>query len=92
MTVYAIEAPDAEGSAHIARSLYRELREAHDWGKRFPEAPSGGVVEKLATLRPREMRRAVQAAFGNAKVAGRDEVQPEDIELQRGGRKARIGF
>jgi ATP-dependent Lon protease len=92
MTVYAIEAPDAEGSAHIARSLYRELREAHDWGKRFPEAPSGGVVEKLATLRPREMRRAVQAAFGNAKVAGRDEVRPEDIELQRGGRKARIGF
>ncbi len=92
MHVYEIEAPDAEGSARIARALYREIRDAHDWGKRFPESPSGSVVEKLALLTPREMRRAVQAAFGNAKVAGRDELGPEDIELPRGGRKSRIGF
>ena len=92
MHVYEIEAPDAEGSARIALSLYREIRESHDWGKRFPEAPSGSVIEKLALLTPREMRRAVQAAFGNAKVSGRDELRPEDIDLQRGGRKSRIGF
>jgi ATP-dependent Lon protease len=92
MNVYEIEAPDAEGSARIARSLYREIRESHDWGRRFPELPSGSVVEKLALLTPREMRRAVQAAFGNAKVSGRDELQPEDVDLQRGGRKSRIGF
>ncbi|HUN68569.1 MAG TPA: AAA family ATPase [Burkholderiales bacterium] len=92
MNVYEIEPPDAEGSARIARSLYREIRESHDWGKRFPDAPSGSVVEKLALLTPREMRRAVQAAFGNAKVAGRDELRPEDVEVPRGGRKSRIGF
>jgi ATP-dependent Lon protease len=92
MHVYEIEAPDAEGSARIALSLYREIRESHDWGKRFPEQPSGSVIEKLALLTPREMRRAVQAAFGNAKVSGRDELRPEDIDLQRGNRKARIGF
>jgi len=92
MNVYEIEAPDADGSARIARSLYREIREAHDWGRRFPEAPADSVVEKLALLTPREMRRAVQAAFGNAKVSGRDELRPEDIDLQRGSRKARIGF
>jgi len=92
MNVYEIAAPDAEGSARIARSLYREIRESHDWGKRFPEAASGGVVEKLALLTPREMRRAVQAAFGNAKVAGRDELKPEDVDIQRGSRKSRIGF
>ena len=92
MHVYEIEAPDAEGSAHIARSLYREIRESHDWGKRFPEAPSGSVVEKLSQLTPREMRRAVQTAFGNAKVAGRDELRDEDVDLPRGGRKSRIGF
>jgi ATP-dependent Lon protease len=50
------------------------------------------VVEKLALLTPREMRRAVQAAFGNAKVAGRDELQPEDIDALRGSKKTRIGF
>lgn len=92
MNVYEIEPPDAAGSARIARSLYREIRESHDWGRCFPEAPAGSVVEKLALLTPREMRRAVQAAFGNAKIAGRDQLQPEDVDVQRGGRKSRIGF
>jgi ATP-dependent Lon protease len=92
MHVYEIDPPDAEGSARIARSLYREIRESHDWGRHFPETPSGSVVEKLALLTPREMRRAVQAAFGNAKISGRDELQPEDVDIQRGGRKSRIGF
>ena len=91
MNVYEIGPPDAAGSARIARSLYREIREAHDWGRRFPEAPADGVVEKLAALTPREMRRAVQAAFGSATVAGRNELRPED--LQDGpSRKQRIGF
>jgi len=92
MHVYEIAAPDMEGSARIALSLYREIRESHDWGKRFPEQPSGSVIEKLALLTPREMRRTVQSAFGNAKVSGRHELQPEDIDLQRGNRKSRIGF
>jgi ATP-dependent Lon protease len=92
MHVYEIDPPDAAGSARIARSLYREIRESHDWGRHFPETPSGSVVEKLALLTPREMRRAVQTAFGNAKVSGRDELRPEDVDIQRGGRKSRIGF
>jgi ATP-dependent Lon protease len=92
MSVYEIEPPDAQGSARIARSLYREIRESHDWGRRFPESPPADVVEKLAVLTPREMRRAVQAAFGNAKVAGRCELRPEDIDTGRGARRARIGF
>src|SRR5262245_56412546 len=92
MEVYEIEPPDAEGAARIARALYREIRESHDWGRRFPESPSGSVLEKLALLTPREMRRAVQAAFGKAKVAGRDELTPGDIDSLRATRKARIGF
>lgn len=92
MHVYPIEAPDAEGSRRIARSIYREIRDAHDWGRRFPEAPSEAVVEKLAAVSPREMRRAVQAGFGNAKIAGREEMNPDDVSVQRGARRQRIGF
>jgi ATP-dependent Lon protease len=92
MHVYEIAPPDAAGAARIACSLYREIRESHDWGRRFPELPSASVIEKLALLTPREMRRAVQAAFGNAKISGRDELQPGDIDLQRGARRQRIGF
>ena len=91
MHVYEIEAPDAEGAARIALAIYREIRSAHDWGKRFPEAPAAAVVEKLAALSPREMRRAVLAAFGNAKIAGRAELSPEDVQDAR-GQKRRIGF
>jgi hypothetical protein len=37
------------------------------------------------------MRRSIQTAFGNAKVAGRSEVGPDDVRESR-GRKSRIGF
>ncbi len=92
MNVYRIDPPDAEGARRIARAIYREIRDAHDWGKRFPEAPSEAVLERLAALSPREMRRAVKSAFGNAKVAGRCELETEDIDPQRGARRSRIGF
>jgi len=92
MNVYEIDPPDAEGSARIARSIYREIRGAHDWGRQFPEEPAEALLEKLAVLTPREMRRAVQSGFGNAKIAGRLEVRPDDVQDGRGARRQRIGF
>jgi ATP-dependent Lon protease len=91
LAVYEIEAPDAEGSARIAATIYREVRESHDWGKRFPESLRPAALEKLASLPPREMRRVVLGAFGNAKLAGRDEITPEDLQDGR-GRRQRMGF
>src|SRR5919108_2299028 len=79
LTVYEIDPPDAEGAARIATTIYREVRNAHDWGRQFPETPGVDTLEKLASLAPREMRRAVQSAFGTAKLAGRTEVQPDDV-------------
>jgi ATP-dependent Lon protease len=92
LSVYEIEAPDAEGSARIAATIYTEIRNAHDWGRQFPESPSPQALEKLSSLAPREMRRALQSAFGNAKIAGRSELSPDDIQDSRGSRKQRIGF
>jgi ATP-dependent Lon protease len=40
---------------------------------------------------PREMRRSIQVAFGNAKIDGRSEVRADDVRESR-GRKSRIGF
>src|SRR5258705_1278445 len=91
LAVYEIDAPDAEGAARIARTIYGEIRSSHDWGRQFPEALSPSVLEKLGALPPREMRRAIHAAFGTAKVAGRNEVGPDDIQDPR-ARKQRIGF
>jgi ATP-dependent Lon protease len=91
LSVYEIDAPDAEGAARIAGSIYREIRGSHDWGRPFPEALSAAALDKLAALPPREMRRAIQGAFGAAKLAGRSEVGPDDI-LDPRARKQRIGF
>jgi ATP-dependent Lon protease len=91
LSVYEIEAPDAEGATRIAGIIYREIRASHDWGKPFPEQLAGAALDKLASLPPREMRRAIHAAFGTAKLAGREEVRPDDIQDPR-ARKQRIGF
>jgi ATP-dependent Lon protease len=40
LTVYEIEAPDETGSVRIARTIYGDVRNAHDWGRQFPEMPS----------------------------------------------------
>ncbi|HEX9432526.1 MAG TPA: AAA family ATPase [Burkholderiales bacterium] len=92
LTVYEIEPPDEAGSMRIADSIYSEVRNAHDWGRQFPEAPSPATLEKLAGLAPREMRRTIQSAFGNAKLAGRSEVGPDDVQPGHGKRRTKIGF
>src|SRR5688572_194318 len=91
LTVYEIEAPDAAGAARIAANIYQEIRNGHDWGRQFPELPGESALARLASLPPREMRRALHAAFGNAKLEGRSELRPDDIQDGRAKRQ-RIGF
>jgi len=92
MNVYEIDPPDHEGALHIAQCLYAEIRGSHDWGRAFPDTPSDAVLEQIAELSPREMRRAILNAFGNAKLAGRDEIRESDFAELRTARKQRIGF
>jgi ATP-dependent Lon protease len=92
MNVYSIEPPDADGSRRIAACIYRELREEHSWGKLFPDELDADALDRVAKLKPREMRRVMLAAFGNAKLAGRHEVLADDVSDERIARKTRIGF
>ena len=92
MTVYEIEAPDQEGARRIALTIYEEIRGSHDWGRVFPEEPSPNVLDLLGGFAPREMRRTILNAFGNAKLAGRDEIEERDISGDRTPRRQRIGF
>ena len=91
MNVYEIDPPDTDGARRIARALYREIRDAHAWGRHFPEEPATSVLDRLAALAPREMRRALVGAFGNAKLQGRGELIDEDLP-ERATRRQRIGF
>ncbi|WP_295646638.1 AAA family ATPase [uncultured Methylibium sp.] len=91
MNVFEVQMPDRDAARRIAGKLYAGIRASHDWGKRFaPEAPSD-VLDAMADLAPREMRRAWMTAFGNAKLAARDEVQVRDLPEQH-ARRSPIGF
>ncbi|MFN9744200.1 MAG: AAA family ATPase [Betaproteobacteria bacterium] len=91
MNVFEIEAPDAEAARASALRLYGQIRGAHDWGRRFGEQPADAVLEQLAAMAPREMRRAWMTGFGNARLAGRDHIDPADLP-GGGPRRAPIGF
>lgn len=90
MNVYEVPRPDEAESMRIACRLYREIVSAHDWG--FPEEPSADVMESLAEVPPRDMRKRLMAAFGTAKLDGRSELKARDLDLPRGKARRRIGF
>ena len=91
MNVFQIDAPSPEAARQIARQIYQGLREEHDWGRLFAEEPADDVLDQLATLAPREMRRALMTGFGNARLARREAIEVEDLPRQ-GANKTRIGF
>ena len=91
MNVFEIDAPSPAAARQIARQLYASIRRDHDWGRRLAEEPSDDVLDQLATLAPREMRRALPKPVISARLAGRDEVHVEDLPRAGPGR-SRIGF
>jgi ATP-dependent Lon protease len=92
MNVHEVAAPDRDAARRIAARLYRAIRAAHDWGSRFEPEPAGDVLDAMAELAPRDMRRAWMTAFGNAKLAGRARVEPADLPDGGNGKRAPIGF
>ncbi|ARN19420.1 AAA family ATPase [Piscinibacter gummiphilus] len=91
MNVYDVLPPDREQARHIATKLYRSIRADHGWGSRFDPEPAADVLDRLSEMAPRDMRRAWMTAFGNAKLAKRDQVQPHDLP-DMGSRRSPIGF
>jgi ATP-dependent Lon protease len=91
MNVYEIERPDDEGSRRIALAVYREILDQHRWP--FPPEPDASVVDKLASIAPRDMRKLLLDAFGTARLAGRDHLVADDIDARKlAARRGRVGF
>lgn len=93
VNVYQVQMPDRDAARAIARRLYQSIRGQHDWGRRFDEAPADAVLERMAELAPREMRRAWMTAFGNARLDGRDQIAVADLpQPGHGGKRGPLGF
>jgi ATP-dependent Lon protease len=91
VNVFEVQAPDRDAALLIAKRLYASIRAAHDWGQRFEPEPGDAVLERMAALAPREMRRAWMTAFGNARLADRCRLELADLP-DAGARRAPIGF
>jgi ATP-dependent Lon protease len=91
VNVFEIDMPDEAAARKIAAKLYRSIRADHAWGQRFDEELSEPVLGALSHLAPREMRRALMTAFGNAKLDGRGELAERDLP-QPGHKRQPIGF
>ncbi|APW43883.1 AAA family ATPase [Rhodoferax saidenbachensis] len=91
MNVFEINPPTPEQARAIARNLYQGIRREHDWGRHFGAEPHSDVLDMLAELAPREMRRALMTGFGNARLAGRGEISNDDVPKSALG-KSKIGF
>lgn len=91
MNVYEVQAPDFEAARRIACKLYAGIRAEHDWGSRFEPEPRAEVLDQMAGMAPREMRRAWMNGFGNAKLDRRDHILPRDLP-EAGHKRGAIGF
>jgi ATP-dependent Lon protease len=91
MNVFEIETPDFEAARSIARNLYVSIRADHGWGARFDPEPADELLDTLAELAPREMRRALMTGFGNARLDNRGTISLDDLP-KAGSGKGRIGF
>lgn len=93
VNVYQVQMPDRDAARTIARRLYQGIRDQHDWGRRFGPEPADDVLDRMAELAPREMRRAWMTAFGNARLDGRDEIEPADLPAPgSAGKRGPMGF
>lgn len=91
MNVYTVSNPDREGARRIAANLYRDIVAAHTWG--FDDEAPEDVLDLLSEAAPRDMRKLLMDAFGNARLDGRDHLCARDIDTRRMARRAeRIGF
>lgn len=92
MDVFVVDRPDQASSIKIAISIYRDILEQHKWN--FESEPGDDVVECLAEESPRDMRKVLINAFGNAKLDKRDYLLTKDFDNRKSssGKKAKIGF
>jgi ATP-dependent Lon protease len=91
MAVYEVPAPTPEQAAGIVRRILAGLLQALNLAD-FDAVPGPGVLDKLAGISPRDLRKILLDALGHAVADGRTQVLAGDIRLKGTPGKGRIGF
>ncbi len=91
MAVYEVPAPTREQAAGIAQRIYGGLlRELNLQG--FDEFLTEAVLDRLAPVSPRDLRKTLLDSLGYAVADGRSNVGLADIHVRPLPGKGRIGF
>ena len=91
MNVWEIAPPTTDQAHDIASRLCHSILTEHQWGRFFEADLAEDVLDQLARMPPRDMRRSLMTAFGNARLARRDRLLGVDLP-DRGPQRQRMGF
>jgi ATP-dependent Lon protease len=89
-TILDVRRPTPQQMENVLRSIYRNIRRGHDWGKEFSEELSPAVVRKIiiSRLEPRLIQQELITACGKAVIRnagkrstanGLYDISPEDF-------------
>jgi ATP-dependent Lon protease len=90
MQVYEVRSPNPEEGAVIAANIYSAMLREHDLP--FEPQLQDEVLELLAQIPPREMRKVLLDALGAAQMAGARRLAREHIRGRSQRSKTPIGF
>lgn len=91
MAVYDVPTPTPEQAAGIAQRMYKALlQELNLQG--FDDKMGDAVLDKLAPVSPRDLRKTLLDSLGYAVQAGRSRLILEDVHIKAAPGKGRIGF
>lgn len=91
MAVYQVPAPTPEQAAGIAQRIYSGLLKELNLGG-FDERLTDAVLDRLAPVSPRDLRKTLLDSLGYAVADGRERVAIEDVRIKATPGKGRIGF
>jgi ATP-dependent Lon protease len=90
MSVYEVPSPTAEQAALIAQMVYAGVLAEHKW--KFDPELATTVVEALAAIAPRDMKKRLIDAMGSAAMRGARTLAVDDVAGPRRPKKNPIGF
>ena len=91
MAIYEVPAPTPEQAAGIAQRMYTGLLKELNLAA-FDPLLGDVVLDKLASVSPRDLRKTLLDGLGYAVADGRAHVGAQDIRLKPTPGKGRIGF
>lgn len=92
LTVVEVSPPTTEQGAVIAASVWAELLRTNEWGASFSPILHPSVIDKLSTMWPRAMRKALERAAARAAISNRDEILPGDLVAAPAKKSGKLGF